>query len=376
MQIDKEIKSLIPSLTSSEFESLETSIKKEGCRHALVIWKEENILLDGHHRYKICKNHKIKFQIQYESFPNKNKAKIWVIINQFSSGRNLTLWKRANLAINLKPLIATQAKERQGTSGKGIYGGKPLNLNSKEAVGRTNEQLGEIAGISTDTIWKVEYIANKAASEILEKLNQEEITINKAYTTTKSENKETTKTPKLPKGKYNVIYADPPWQYNVGKQHGEAGTTQETTLSTHYPSMSIEEICDLPVPDIVAKNAVLFLWATSPLVWSQEAFQVIDSWGFEAKACFVWDKIKHNVGHYNSVRHEFLIIAIKGSYPLHHKKLYDSVQSIKRTKHSKKPEKFREIINDIYCKGKRPYIDLFGRGKAPKGWIFWGTEAK
>lgn len=181
-------------------------------------------------------------------------------------------------------------------------------------------------------------------------------------------------TPELPEGKYNVIYADPPWKYNVGEQHGEEGTTQETTLKTHYPSMSIEEICELPVPDIVAKNAVLFLWATSPLVWSQEAFQVIDSWGFEAKACFVWDKVKHNVGHYNSARHEFLIIAIKGSYPLHHKKLYDSVQSIERTKHSTKPEKFREIIDDIYCRGKR--IELFRRGKKIKNWDIWGAEAK
>jgi len=183
-------------------------------------------------------------------------------------------------------------------------------------------------------------------------------------------------TPELPEGEYNVIYADPPWQYNVGEQHGKEGTVQETTLSTHYPSISIEKICDLPVPNIVAKDAVLFLWATPPLVWSQEAFQVISSWGFEAKACFVWDKMKHNVGHYNSVRHEFLIIAIKGSYPLHHKKLYPSIQSIKRTKHSAKPEEFRKIIDDIYCKGKRPYIDLFGRGKAPKGWIFWGIEAE
>jgi len=190
-------------------------------------------------------------------------------------------------------------------------------------------------------------------------------------TTTDEEEPET---PELPEGKYNVIYADPPWKYNIGEQHGEEGTVQETTLKTHYPSMSIDKICELPISEIVAKNAVLFLWATSPLVWSQEAFEVINTWGFEAKACFVWDKIKHNVGHYNSVRHEFLIIAIKGSYPLHHKKLYDSVQSIEKTKHSAKPEKFRQIIDDIYRKGKR--IELFRRGKKVKGWDTWGAEAK
>lgn len=171
----------------------------------------------------------------------------------------------------------------------------------------------------------------------------------------------------LPEGKYSVIYADPPWQYHVGDQHSKE--EQETVLGTHYPSMNIDELCELQIPS--AKNAVLFMWATSPLVMSQEAFQVVNAWGFEAKACYVWDKVKHNVGHYNSVRHEFLLICTKGSFMPQSKGLHDSVVSIERTKHSEKPEYFRELIDNMYPGGKR--IELFARKKV-EGWDCYGDD--
>jgi len=170
----------------------------------------------------------------------------------------------------------------------------------------------------------------------------------------------------LPEGKYSIIYADPPWQYHVGDQHSRE--EQETVLGTHYPSMSIEELCEMEIP--AADNAALFMWATSPLTMSQEAFQVVTAWGFETKACFVWDKIKHNVGHYNSVRHEFLLICIKGTMP-HIDKLHDSVVSIERTKHSEKPEYFRQLIDKMYPEGKR--IELFARKKV-EGWDNYGDD--
>ena len=127
----------------------------------------------------------------------------------------------------------------------------------------------------------------------------------------------------------------------------------------------------MPVSDIAAKKAVLFLWVTSPIL--EESFAVIKAWGFKYKASFVWDKIKHNMGHYNSVRHELLLICIRGSCPLDNKKLFDSVQSIERTKHSEKPEYFREIIDTIYTSGKK--IELFARKKT-KGWHTYGNQIR
>lgn len=163
--------------------------------------------------------------------------------------------------------------------------------------------------------------------------------------------------------KYRVIYADPPWSYNDKQDTEKLGGAVK-----HYPTMSLEEICKLPVP--ADKNAVLFLWTTSPML--EDAFKVINSWGFKYKSSFIWDKISHVMGHYNSVRHEFLLVCVRGNCTPDVPKLFDSVVSIERTEHSRKPDKFREIIDTIYPIGER--LEMFAR-EAPEGWDVWGNMA-
>ena len=165
------------------------------------------------------------------------------------------------------------------------------------------------------------------------------------------------------KNKYRVIYADPPWSYN-DKQNVEVLGGAEK----HYLTMPLQDICDLPVPS--ADDAVLFIWVTSPML--EDSFKVIKAWGFKYKSSFVWDKVAHNMGHYNSVRHEFLLIATKGSCTPDVQKLYDSVVSIERTEHSRKPKEFRDMIDTLYPYGDR--LELFAR-EAAKGWDVWGNMA-
>ena len=162
---------------------------------------------------------------------------------------------------------------------------------------------------------------------------------------------------------YRVIYADPPWSYNDKQDTARLGGAEK-----HYNTMAIEDICAINVP--TEKNAVLFLWATSPLL--PDALAVITDWGFTYKSSFIWDKVSHSMGHYNSVRHELLLIAVKGSCTPDVKKLYDSVVSIERTEHSRKPAYFRELIDELYPVGER--IELFAR-EAPEGWDVWGDMA-
>lgn len=168
--------------------------------------------------------------------------------------------------------------------------------------------------------------------------------------------------------KYVVIYADPPWKYTSGDQHTDE--TQETVIGDHYPSMTIREICQLPVLQMASQDCVLFLWVTSPLL--DESFEVIKAWGFDYKASMVWDKEAHNVGNYVSVRHEFLLICTRGDTPKVHK-LADSVYTETRTEHSRKPTYFRDLIDTMYPNGKR--VELFARGDTPAHWDSWGNEA-
>jgi len=162
---------------------------------------------------------------------------------------------------------------------------------------------------------------------------------------------------------FPLIIADPPWQYS--NRQADYFTTQDD----HYITMTIEQIRGLPMKDLALENAVLFLWATSPIL--EDALTVMNDWGFAYKASFVWDKVKHNMGHYNSVRHEFLLVGVRGSCLPDTPKLFDSVQSIERTSHSEKPEFFRQMINTLYPYG--PKLELFGLKKVP-GWEVYGTQ--
>jgi len=175
----------------------------------------------------------------------------------------------------------------------------------------------------------------------------------------------------LPEGIYDVIYADPPWQYsNALPQWGAA--------ETHYRTMSMEELCNIKIP--VADNAALFLWVTNPFL--RDAFQVIDAWGFEYKTNLVWvkDKLKKpGSGFWIRGRHELLFICGRGSFlPDQTGKhpigsvieepvvLNDPVQE-----HSRKPERVYELIEYLYP-GRR-YLELFARN-SHKHWTSWGDE--
>lgn len=171
----------------------------------------------------------------------------------------------------------------------------------------------------------------------------------------------------LPNAKYRVVYADPPWSYN---DKCDDGAVQAGGAERHYPSMSIAELCDLPVRDLCEPDAVLFLWVTSPLLF--EAAPVMNAWGFTYRTSMVWHKDRHNMGHYVSVRHEFLLIGVRGSCLPDVKRQYPSVLTEKPTAHSAKPETFRAVLDAMYPYGKR--LELFARRRV-SGWDSWGYEA-
>jgi N6-adenosine-specific RNA methylase IME4 len=169
----------------------------------------------------------------------------------------------------------------------------------------------------------------------------------------------------LPKGKFRVIYADPPWSYGLNQHHTQG-------VSHHYRTMELNEMCALPVAEIVAKNAVLFLWVPAPQL--EHGLSVINAWGFTYKTGLVWDKVRHMFGNYVSVRHEHLLIATRGScVPDQLTPQIDSVLELKRgNRHSEKPKQFRAVIERLYPRGRR--LELFARTRT-KGWSAWGDDA-
>lgn len=168
--------------------------------------------------------------------------------------------------------------------------------------------------------------------------------------------------------KYGVIYADPPWRYQMCRGSGVA--------ENHYPTMSIEEICALPIADIAAKDCVLFLWATFPQL--KEALQVIDAWGFRYKTlAFLWlkqnrkaDTWFYGMGFWTRSNSEVCLLATRGHPKRQSAGIHQFVIS-HIEQHSKKPDIVRDKI--VQLVGDLPRVELFARQKTP-GWDVWGNE--
>ena len=162
---------------------------------------------------------------------------------------------------------------------------------------------------------------------------------------------------------YPVILADPPWLY----EHTESYTWAP---QSNYPVMSLTEICNLSVPEICTKDAMLFLWAPSPKI--MEAGEVIKAWGFDYRTAFVWIKNRIGTGYYIRQQHENLLIARRGNPPVPAtKNRPPSAIMADRRNHSEKPEEAYQAIERMYP--GLPKLELFARKRRP-GWDAWGQE--
>jgi len=172
----------------------------------------------------------------------------------------------------------------------------------------------------------------------------------------------------FPNKKYNIIYADPAWSYT--------GNMMNSSVTDHYKTMSLEDICNLSVENIADKNCILFMWVTLPKL--NQFMEVINSWGFEYKTtAFVWvkkNKISNSffmgLGRWTRANPEICILATKGKITRKSNKVRQ-LQIFPIEQHSKKPDKFRDLIIEL-C-GNLPRIELFARQKVD-GWDYWGNE--
>ena len=176
--IDKDFKDFIPPLAKEEYEQLEKNIVAYGCREPLSVWR--GFIIDGHNRYKIAQKHNLPYNHKRMEFPDRESVKRWIILNQFGR-RNLSAYDRSILALKLKPIIAEQAKEKE-TERKTTY---QKSEKSSLPTCNTTKELAKVAGVSHDTIHKVEVIQNSGDKKLIDDIRKGETSINRAYQTVK-----------------------------------------------------------------------------------------------------------------------------------------------------------------------------------------------
>jgi len=175
--------------------------------------------------------------------------------------------------------------------------------------------------------------------------------------------------------KYNIIYADPPWEYKqkqINFQHYSEGKKYINSVNEHYNTMSKKELYAMKetINNILEKDCLLFMWATCPNL--DVAIDLGKKWGFEFKTvAFVWDKQRTNYGFYTLSQCELCLVFKKGKIPKKQANNIKQFLSEKVGKHSQKPSEIRDRIDAMF--NIYPKIELFARQYA-EGWDCWGNE--
>jgi ParB-like chromosome segregation protein Spo0J len=192
LKVNSELQTLLPSLSDEEYKGLEADILEHGCLSPIVVWND--VIVDGHNRYAICRDHEISFDAIELEFESLDDAKLWAWSHQ-EHRRNLTPFQRTEIAKRFKSMLAAKAMQNKTASGgdrkseqaKSVLTTltKPVSEETKPMNVRA--ELAKIAGVSEGTMAKAEYLHEHADEETKQRLRGNETTIHREYNRLKQE---------------------------------------------------------------------------------------------------------------------------------------------------------------------------------------------
>lgn len=425
---------IFPMIAGAEFEALKADIAANGLREPICVIGTE--ILDGRNRYRACVKLGIKDPLvaKYDG-PTDMDALVTYVISLNLHRRHLNASQRAMAAERIATMRGgertdlvqictrsasqpTQSRRATATTAAAVEATPPQHkAKSKKAApavttktpppskaevhkatAKSLQEAAETVNVGRRSVANARKVRTDGIPELAAAVEQGFVSVSAAVRISKGDKADQRRMLEvidggkvkpteaarrvrkeklaanpihLPSDRYRVIYADPPWTYNDSR----AGLTgyESTAAADHYPTMTVEELQALGVCKLAEKDAVLFCWATFPLL--PDALKVVDAWGFRYKTSFVWAKGRPNMGHYHDASAELLLICTRGSCTPDSDKREHQVQQINRTgRHSAKPKSFREMIDRLYPHGQR--IELFRRGPAVGTWEAWGNESE
>lgn len=389
LTIDPEFAARCRQLKPREKSLLESSISQYGCLEPITVWaNHEDTILDGHSRYEICQSLKVPYKTRALAFDDRAACLAWIDNNQ-EARRNESdterEYRRGKQYNELKhqgertDITSAQSEQKSPNTAEAIglsegVGQATIRRNAKfaEAVDKIAANVGDdfkqdiLTGAlkaKTKDILAIAAMPKKQQREAVKALRDgERPTELRIAPVVVDGEAETSKDLAGIAKRFGCIYADPPWSY--GNQATRAAT------GNHYRTMTLEELCAMPVGELAAPNAQLHLWTTSSFLF--DAKRVIDAWGFEYRSSFVWVKPQMGIGNYWRLSHEFLLTAIRGNAKHFNNRGLKSWGEFPRNKHSAKPEEIRGLIEQA---SDGPYLELFGR-KEVAGWTVYGNQVE
>jgi len=369
---------IFPLVEGAEFDELVADIREHGLHEPIVVFEDK--ILDGRNRYRACEAAGLEptFTVYTGDDP------VAYVISLNLRRRHLSESQRAMVAAKLATL---KLGDNQHSEGLPIGRSSELLTVGERSVARAREvqEYGapelihavEQGAVSVSAAADVAMLPQQNQREIVARGQREILRAAQEIRARKAEMRRAERIERLAATcnqplpsdrRYAVIYADPPWDFEVYNE--ESGI--ERAAANHYSTMSLDEICALPIPSLASPAAALFMWTTVPHL--RESFQVLDAWGFEYKTNIVWVKDKIGLGYFVRNQHELLLIATRGDMPTPlSANRPSSVITAPRREHSRKPDEAYALIERMYP--ELPRIELFARQTRP-GWARWGNEVE
>ncbi len=189
--------------------------------------------------------------------------------------------------------------------------------------------------------------------------------------------------PDLPEKKYDIIYADPPWDYGGKLQFDKSSKSADiidlgknifiSSANFKYPTIKTKELKKIPIHKIANDDCLLFMWVTNPHL--AQGIELGKAWGFEYRTvAFIWDKMAHNPGQYTMSYCELCLVFKRGRIPKPRgARNIKQLIHVQRTKHSEKPLEVMSGIEKMFPTQSR--IELFARHN-PDAWDIWGLDVR
>ncbi len=189
--------------------------------------------------------------------------------------------------------------------------------------------------------------------------------------------------PDFPEKKYDIIYADPPWDYGGKLQFDKSSKSADkidlnknifiSAANFKYPTVKTKDLKKMPLHEIAKDDCLLFMWITNPHL--AQGIDLGKAWGFDYKTvAFVWDKMVHNPGQYTMSYCELCLVFKRGRIPQPRgARNIKQLVRVPRTQHSEKPLRVLEDIGKMFPTQNK--IELFARNNL-EGWDVWGLDAR
>jgi N6-adenosine-specific RNA methylase IME4 len=372
---------IFPLLEGEEFAALVEDIRVHKLHEAIVLY--QNKILDGRNRYRACSEAAVV--PRYETYTGSDP--LAYVVSKNLKRRHLSESQRAMVAAKLATY--QHGGDRRSDQAANLQVDRPaaarlLNVSERSVASAADVhrhgdaalvRAVEAGSVKVSIAASIATLPKQQQRELLTRMDSREVLRAardiRAQVQAQRRNERFARltaisSSPLPTGqRYPVLLADPAHRFIRQESNGAA--------ENHYATMSIEEICALPVADLATPDAILFLWTPAVLLLD-EARRILDAWGFTYVTDIVWVKDKVGLGSWVRMRHEHLLIAIRGNMPTPAtENRPPSVIEAPRREHSRKPDKVYALIDRMYPP-PLPRIELFAR-YAREGWACWGAEA-